>query len=232
MRLLVSVEGQTEENFVNQVLAPHLYGWGYQEVSARILGNPRKTTRGGICGWPEARNDFERRILEDPRLLQTTMVDFYGMPDRGQKAWPGRAAATGVSGAEKATYVERAILEELERSLRGKVWPLPFIPFVVVHEFEGLLFSDCQGLAKAMDRPDLAEELQQIRDGFATPEEINDSPDTSPSHRLLALQPNYTKPLFGIRAAKQIGLAAIRSACPHFHVWLTGLERWVTERQR
>ena len=39
-RILVHVEGQTEENFVNTVLAPHLYGIGYTNVSPRLLGMP------------------------------------------------------------------------------------------------------------------------------------------------------------------------------------------------
>ena len=35
-RLLVHVEGQTEETFVNEVLAPHLYGFGLPSVSALV----------------------------------------------------------------------------------------------------------------------------------------------------------------------------------------------------
>ena len=35
-RLLIHVEGPTEEVFVNEVLASHLYGCGYTKVSARI----------------------------------------------------------------------------------------------------------------------------------------------------------------------------------------------------
>lgn len=232
MRLLVSVEGQTEEHFVNRVLAPHLYLFGYHEVGARMLGNPRKTARGGICGWLEAKRDFERRALADAELLQTTMVDFYGMPGSGPKAWPGRADASGNTGAEKASTVEHAILQEMEQALQGKVWPLHFIPFVVVHEFEGLLFSDCQRLAEAMDRTDLSAMLQENRDRFPTPEEINDFPETSPSHRIEALDPSYTKPVTGIRAAQHIGMGTIRSACPHFNDWLTRLERWPKEQKR
>lgn len=41
-RLLVHVEGLTEERFVNDVLAPHLYERGFSVVSARLLGNVRQ----------------------------------------------------------------------------------------------------------------------------------------------------------------------------------------------
>ena len=40
-RLLVHVEGETEETFVNKVLSPYLYNLGYSEVSARLMGNDR-----------------------------------------------------------------------------------------------------------------------------------------------------------------------------------------------
>jgi hypothetical protein len=37
-RLLIHVEGQTEEAFVNDVLAPHLYGRGYEKVGGAAGG--------------------------------------------------------------------------------------------------------------------------------------------------------------------------------------------------
>ncbi|MDE2725572.1 MAG: hypothetical protein OXI59_19555 [Gemmatimonadota bacterium] len=35
-RLLIHVEGETEETFVNEILGPHLYACGYTMVSARL----------------------------------------------------------------------------------------------------------------------------------------------------------------------------------------------------
>jgi hypothetical protein len=35
-----------------------------------------------------------------------------------------------------------------------------FIPFVVMHVFEGLLFSDCAAFSRGIDRPDLEFGLQ------------------------------------------------------------------------
>jgi hypothetical protein len=57
-RLLIHVEGQTEESFVNEVLKPHLLTRGYVNVSARLIGNARlRDRRGGIRGWNTVRND-------------------------------------------------------------------------------------------------------------------------------------------------------------------------------
>lgn len=99
-----------------------------------------------------------------------------------------------------------------------------FLPFVVMHEFEGLLFSDCDAFARGVGRADLANVLHGIRDRFDTPEDINDSSITAPSKRVEALMPEYVKPLFGNLAALTIGLDAITNACPHFRSWRSELE--------
>ena len=79
-RLLVHVEGETEESFVNAVLAPHLYGRGFRSVDARLLGNSRRRDRrGGIGSWRAARRDIVAHLKEDRGSFATTMVDYYGM---------------------------------------------------------------------------------------------------------------------------------------------------------
>ena len=100
-----------------------------------------------------------------------------------------------------------------------------FVPYVVMHEFEGLLFSDAKGFARAILRPKLSSKFQAIRDEFATPEEINDSPETAPSNRVEDLIPGYQKPLMGVLAAQEIGIDTIRRECPLFSGWLEELEQ-------
>jgi hypothetical protein len=93
-----------------------------------------------------------------------------------------------------------------------------------MHEFEGLLFSDCGAFSRAIGRPELESKFKAVRDQFQTPEEINDSPDTAPSKRIEAIVPEYEKPLFGALAILEIGLARIREECVHFDAWLKRLE--------
>jgi hypothetical protein len=102
-----------------------------------------------------------------------------------------------------------------------------FVHFVVMHEFEGLLFSDCAAFSRGISRPELAGDFRSIREQFQTPEEIDDSPDTAPSKRVQALVPGYEKPLLGVLAVLEIGLARIREECPHFRAWLNRLETLV-----
>ena len=223
-RLLIHVEGQTEEDFVNEVLRDHLVAQGYDSVSARIVGNARlRQRRGGIRPWPSVRKDIVNHVKEDPECIVTTMVDYYALPQKGAAAWPGRADAHRLNVHLRAACVERALLEDVTAHMGGRLNPRHFVPFVVFHEFEGLLFSDCAMFSNAIGRPHLETQFQAIRDLFPTPEEINDSPLTAPSKRVEALVPGYQKPLLGTLAALEIGLERIREECPHFRDWLDRL---------
>jgi hypothetical protein len=226
-RLLVHVEGQTEETFVGEVLAPHLYARGYQYVGARLLGNSRhRSHRGGARAWSAVRTHILNHLRQDRESLVTTMVDFYALPRAGAKEWPGRAAATQARFPQKAATVEAALKADISAEMGPKFDTRRFLPYVVMHEFEGLLFSDCERFARGIGQEELAPEFQRIRDDFETPEEINDSPLTAPSKRVEALVPGYEKPLLGALAALEVGLDAIRLACPNFNAWLEYLERW------
>jgi len=223
-RLLIHVEGEAEETFINEVLAPHLYKSGYTNVGARLVGNSRqREKRGGIRAWSAVRKDILDHLHEDPGCLATTMVDYYALPQTKEKAWPGRAEAGRLAFARKAETVEKALAQDIAEAMGQSFNPNRFVPFVMMHEFEALLFSDCRAFSRGIGRPDLFDALQAIRDAFPTPEQINDSPITAPSKRVSGLVAGYQKPLLGTLAALEIGLEPIRRECPHFSDWLTRL---------
>lgn len=110
-RLLIHLEGQTEEDFVNEVLRDYLLARGYSSVSARIVGNARlRRRRGGIGPWPSVRKDIIHHLKEDPSCIATTMVDYYSLPQEDEGAWPGRKVSTNLTTAQKAVSVEDALL--------------------------------------------------------------------------------------------------------------------------
>ena len=224
-RLLVHVEGQTEETFVNEVLADYLLSRGYTSVSARIVGNARqRDRRGGIKAWSSVCNDIVNHLKEDRGCIATTMVDYYGLPATGPKAWPGRDAAKSLQHSQKAKAVEDRIAFEVSQKMDLRIPFDRFIPYVVMHEFEALLFSDCQVFAESIYREDLKDFFQDIRNLVGCPEEINDSPETAPSKRIERLFPQYNKPIYGTLAAAGVGLDKIKSECPQFSEWLEKLE--------
>ena len=219
-RILVHVEGYTEEAFVNQVLAPHLYRVGYAGVNARLVGNARqRSRRGGGRSWEAVRKGILNHLQRDQTAFSTTMVDYYGLP----RTWPGREGAPRhATLSERAAAVEQAVLEDISTEIGH---PPRFVPYVVMHEFEGLLFSDPDRFAQSLGRPDLAPELRSIRQEFQTPEDINDSPDTAPSKRVLNLYRGYRKPVDGVLAMAEVGLDTVREACPLFDAWIAALEQ-------
>jgi len=226
-RLLVHVEGETEETFVNEVLRPHLYLHEYEKVSARIVGNARqRDRRGGIRAWSSVLGDILRHLKEDEGAVATTMVDYYGLPQTGGRAWPGRAAAAALAFEHKARTVEDALMADVCREMGKNFDTSRFIAFVMMHEFEGLLFSDCDSFAQGIGQSDLASKFQAIRDQFASPEEINDSPISAPSKRVQEIIPGYEKPVMGTLAILEIGLKKICNECPHFRSWIERLEDW------
>lgn len=224
-RLLVHVEGQTEETFVKDVLRPHLCGLGYHSVDARLVGNARlREGRFGIKGWDSVSKEIVGHLTTDPACFSTTMVDYYALPASGAGMWPGRSEAPSLPFGERASHVEDALGNDVVARMGDAFNPRRFVPFVVMHEFEALLFSNCGAFAAGINRIDLAPRLQSIRSQFATPEEINDSPQTAPSKRIAALVPGYQKPLYGVLGILEIGLNDIRRECPHFGQWLAKLE--------
>ena len=215
-RLLVHVEGETEVTFVYEVLKPHLCTQGFTEVNPRKLGKARlQSQRGGVRSWTSARKDITNHLTEDSGRVVTTIVDYYGMP----KTWPGRSEARELPFPKKAETIEKALTSDVCDQMGANFNPTRFVPYVMMHEFEAILFSDCERFAEGIGKVELASAFQGIRDEFGCPEEINDLPNTAPSKRIDSLVPGYEKVVMGTLAALEIGLGAIRYACPHFHSW-------------
>ena len=214
-RLHVFVEGQTEQAFVEEMLRGHLWSAGYIGVEARLMG--------GVPGWTRVRRDIERQLKQDRGCSVALMVDYYGLPQTGGRAWPCRAASQG------ADPIELALLDDVALLMGARFDRGRFLPLVMIHEFEAMLFSDCVAFGTAIGRPDLIPDFQAIRDGFENPEDIDDSPETAPSKRIETLFPAYQKPLMGSLAALEIGLDRIRAECPHFRDWLERLEARVRD---
>ena len=219
-RLLVHVEGQTEETFVNEVLRHELSQHGYNSVDARLMGTARqRSKRGGIPPWSTVRRDIVHHLKSDQHAISTTMVDYYGMPQSARRGWPRRAESVSLPSCARAQHIEEFLAQDIQ-NLMGTNFDLRrFIPFVMMHEFEALLFSDCNAFSRAIEHPELEDHFRRIRQSFDNPEEIDDSRETAPSKRIIAVVPEYQKPLYGVLSALDIGLEAMLDSCPHFASW-------------
>ena len=225
MNLIVQVEGETEESFVTALLAPHLGGHGYSTVRPSFIGGKQ----GGITSWTLACGDIVRHLEEDGTCIATTMVDYYQLPQVGAARWPGRAQASQLPHGDKARTIETELSTSVGDRMGADFAESRFVPFVMMHEFEALLFSDCEAFTRGISHPQLLADFQRIRERFASPEEIDDSPTGAPAKRIEALVPRYQKPHMGVLAAKAIGLRTMRAECPHFEEWVACLERLPAE---
>ena len=214
MRLYVLCEGQTEDRFIKEVLAPHLLPLNIFAVpiiceTKRTVG---KKYKGGVSKYSKIKTELEILCKGDPTAFVTTMLDYYKLPNDT----PSKDAKGDIY--KVATEIETAVKEDLggQRNL--------FIN-LTIHEFEGLLFSDVSafnGEAKADDKALL--ELTRIKSSFPTPEHINDSEMTAPSKRIMKILPEYSKTLNGIQIAKRIGIKKIAGECKHFRAWLENIQ--------
>jgi len=213
-KILILVEGQTEEQFVKEVLNPHLNN--YEKYLIPTIVNTKITKsgphfKGGIGSYRQFKRDLLRLLGDTSALCVTTMLDLYGLPGE----FPGRQDAPDAP-YDKVQYIENAFRQDIDHPR--------FLGNLTLHEFEGLLFTSPAEIARALYDPNKEPELTNIRASFKTPEEINDNPMTAPSKRLKGLFPIYNKPFYGIVISKRIGLHTIRAECPHFHQWVSRLE--------
>lgn len=215
VRVLVSVEGQTEEAFVKEVLAPHLAKQGVL-IEPRVLATKRvkhgPVFKGGIVSYHQIRDEIRRLFLDHHVVAVTTMYDLYGLPHD----FPGYATRPITNPFEKVQHLEEALSRDIANPY--------FHPYLQLHEYETFLYVDPVVTAALFPETDHLRELQTIRDAFSSPEEINDGLQTAPSKRLLSIYPDYQKSFHGPLAALEMGLGLLRGECAHFRAWLEWLE--------
>jgi hypothetical protein len=218
VRLHFVVEDQTEEAFVRDLLCPEMALKGIYCDAHRVTTGRRggKVFRGGLLSYTHLRKDLDLWMKQDGSVDSwfTTMVDVYRLPSD----FPGMQKS-----GRLVDPVERVQL--LEQALGDDIGHARFVPYLQLHEFEALLFSNPEAffiafpaLGNALDK------LQAIRQSCATPEHIDDRPDYAPSRQILRILPDYDKAVSGPLIAREIGLARLRAECRHFDAWLTRLE--------
>lgn len=215
LRALILVEGQTEEVFVKDLLQSYLSRLGVA-ATATIVKTKRVASgpdyKGGVGAWAKIERDL-RLLLRDTNVAAvTTMIDYYGVP-----AVPGSEIEVKPADPHQAVHFA-------EGKMNDRIGDDRFHAHLMLHEFESLLYSSPSRCADYLGKPALATAMETALRECGAPELVDDHPTTAPSKRIIAAYPEYAKALDGPVLAAELGIDAMRAACPHFNEWLEWFE--------
>lgn len=222
-RLVFIVEGETEEAFVNSIIKPYFQNRGlYNFIQCFKL----KHTQGGMHKYSYVRNDVLNTIYEND-VIVTTMFDFYALPS----SFPGyKESLSIINHRDRVLFLESKMKEDIENN-QGQQFN-NYIPYIQLHEFEALAFSSANGFEALFENNEMNYKgIREVIDEFPNPEEINDSPNTSPSKRMEKLIPGYNKVAYGISLIEYTGIETILQKCPHFRGWIDKLVQRLNENR-
>lgn len=128
-RVYLLVEGQTEEAFVNELLGPHYARLGLYLIPIIVSTSPGY--KGGVVSYAKIKPQIDKLCKQDAGAHVTTLFDLYALPGD----FPGKSSpaypSTG-NGQRKAEFLEAELAKDIAQR--------NFIPNLLVHEFEALLF--------------------------------------------------------------------------------------------
>lgn len=217
IEVIAIVEGKTEQIFIETILAPYI---GTKNIGIRATQVSKPGQKGGDVRFSRVKRDLALHLKQRTDTYVTTFIDYYGT-----KEWPGLdLVSQQASPAQIADTINNATRTQVVSLFPEQETERRFIPFVAVHEFEALLFSDPGILAGQLGINE--SKVATVISQFGSPEAINNDPLTAPSKRLDAWSPNgkFLKTTMGVTIAKAIGIKKIRSKCPLFNKWLENFE--------
>lgn len=216
--LHILCEGQTEESFVKKVLAPYLCQFNIYSKPILILTSKKKNARGGMLSYIQAKRDLtllQKQYKNNSSEIHifTTMFDFYALPDD----FPGMEDSKRILNIrDRISYLETKFSEDMGSDV--------FIPYIQLHEFEALLFTDIIRLQT--EYPLSSDQILDLKcqtDVYGDPEMIDDGPSTAPSKRIInAVKQNYhyNKVHSGTAITSSIGIEMLMDKCRHFREWI------------
>lgn len=215
-RVCIVCEGQTEETFVRDVLAPAFYHLDLNLIPEMVETSPGH--KGGALKYDRVKRHLRNTLRQSSAPVVTTLFDLY----RLNSDFPSFAASQAQPDLSRRLNVLKQALHA-DVVAEADCQPERFIPYIQPYEFEALLFSDVPTLTRIEPGWQSATAaLAAARAVAESPEHINDRPETKPAAHLERElnNPSYRKRRHGPIAAQKIGLAKIEAECAFFAAWL------------
>ncbi|MGA0556251.1 DUF4276 family protein [Larkinella sp. VNQ87] len=217
-RIDIVVEGQTEQEFVSQIIQPYLTNkYGIYSVSAILIGSFKH--RGGNVKFERLKKNITL-LSHQTDLVISTFLDYFKLGND----FPHFEACQ-----KKLNTDER--IDCLERELTNAIDNRFFVPYIQKYEFEALLFASVDGYEKYITAK-ACQRLEAILQEFPNPEDINNT--MPPSYRLLEPfgqyeNSKYNKVTLGNILALETGIEKILERCPRFGAWIEKLAHMATQ---
>lgn len=212
--LYILGEGQTEEQFVNAILRPYFAANGIYDVRCILMETSPKH-KGGDVSYARYRLNAEKLLRQEKDIIVTSLIDFFKL----KTDFPRYQEAIDTYPKDKIGRV--AFLED---SIAESINNRRFVPYIQLHEFEGLLFASTAGFDSLPDIPETNRvELHKAVETHDNPELLNDGGTTAPSKRLESLVPGYQKTFHGPLLAEAITIKNILAKCERFRAWINRL---------
>ena len=226
IHLYIIVEGQSEEKFVKEVLAPYFANKNiFLYAECVITGQTKlgKACKGGGNSYKLYKNHIRKRIKQYEKQSNyyfSTMIDLYAIPNDFPKIDEAKRYYS-----DKYQYVSF-----LEDAFCNDVGKRNFLPYIQLHEFETLLFCNIDAIVDEffdLEDAHLRNRIEEDISSYDNIELINDSHATAPSKRL----DSYTngeycgrKTTASINILKATSIEIIKERCSHFNDWLNKIE--------
>jgi nitrogen fixation protein len=219
--LNILVEGPTEKEFVSNLIYPYFFNNGISNIRTITIETSPGFKGGDVRYMSRYKPNIQKILRGQEDIIVTSLIDYYRLRNDFPNYENSKRLLTP---EQRVTLIEQGCSNDINDAR--------FIPYIQLHEFEGLLFSAPDGFNELF--PDLPgenkKELLDIIEKFPNPELINDRPEYAPSKRLEHLIPNYRKPLYGGMIALENGFPSILKKCPRFKNWIdTLIERMKEE---
>lgn len=215
-KVLVLVEGQTEEGFVKRVLGPYLSTKQIFLIPT-IIKTKREVRgpdhKGGVNSYEQVKKDLRPLFNDSSANIVTTMIDYYALPSD----FPGYDQRPNGTCFQRIEFMEIQFSTDINQT--------KFLPYLQLHEFEALVFASEDKLSTAfLNKNREIQQVSAVNKTFASPEVINENPNSAPSKRLKSIFPEYQKTFHSQLILSQARIDDLRAKCSHFNSWLTKLE--------
>lgn len=218
--IYILCEGQTEEEFVNGILRPYFNSHQIYDVRP-ILMTTSKGHKGGDVKYDRLKYNIDKLLKRETDILVTTFIDFFRLVNDFPKFEKAQPIQNKI---KRVNFLELALAEAINNPR--------FVPYIQLHEFEGLLFAAKDGFEFLPDlkQSHLANLLLAVNEK-ENPEELNDGELTAPSKRLERLLPGFdkNKPFYGGIISEANTIDPVLKRCLRFNKWVETLIEKVKE---